>query len=180
MSFSLIIGRSALRLLPYLILLAEVVLFYRHVLFLGHVIPWDLGGFFLPHAHAYADALRGGELPLWDPYTYCGRPLQANIQVGVFYPPMALVAWLGSVLGHEHLRYLLELNVIFHVLLAGVFSYWLGLALGLSRPGALLLGTTYQLGGFFAAHAEHLTAVQVAAWIPFALYCVVRWKDGGR
>ena len=169
-----------MRLLPYLILLAEVVLFYRHVLFLGHVIPWDLGGFFLAHAHAYADALRSGELPLWDPYTYCGRPLQANIQVGVFYPPMALVAWLGGVLGHEHLRYLLELNVIFHVLLAGVFSYWLGLALGLSRPAALLLGTTYQLGGFFAAHAEHMTAVQVAAWIPFALYCIVRWKDGSK
>lgn len=168
-----------MRLLPYLILLAEVVLFYRHVLFFGHVIPWDLGGFFLPHANAYADALHGGELPLWDPYTYCGRPLQANIQVGVFYPPMALVAWLGSVLGHEHLRYLLELNVIFHVLLAGVFSYWLGLALGLSRPAALLLGTTYQLGGFFAAHAEHMTAVQVAAWIPFALYGIVRWKNGG-
>lgn len=167
-----------MRFLPYLVLLAEVILFYRHVLFLGHVIPWDLSGFFLPHMHSYVDALQSGELPLWDPSTYCGRPLQANIQAGVFYPPVALVAMIGSLWGHEHLRYLLELNVIFHVLLAGVFSYWLGLALGLSRPSAVMLGTVYQLGGFFAAHSEHMTAVQVAAWIPFAFWCVVKTQAG--
>jgi len=166
-----------LRFVPYLVLLAEVVLFYRQVLFAGHVIPWDLSGFFLPHMHVYVDALQSWQLPLWDPYTYCGRPFQANIQAGVFYPPVAFTAWLGALFGHDHLRYLLQLNVIFHVLLAGIFSYWLGLAMKLSRPAALLLATTYQLGGFFAAHAEHMTAIQVAAWIPFAFFCILRWKD---
>jgi hypothetical protein len=122
------------RRLPYLILAAEVILFYRHVLFLGCVIPWDLGGFHLPHAHLYADALGRGELPLWDPYTYCGRPFQANVQTAVFYPTVALAAALGSLFGHQHLRYLLELNVIFHVLLAGIFAYLLGRAAGLGRP----------------------------------------------
>jgi hypothetical protein len=166
------------RCLPYLALAAEVILFYRHVLFLGHVIPWDLGGFHLPHAHLYADALGRGELPLWDPYTYCGRPFQANIQTAVFYPTVALAAGLGSLAGHRHLIYLLELNVIFHVLVAGIFAYGLGRAAGLSRPAALVAGTVYQLGGFFTAHAEHMGAVTAAAWLPCALYAILRLSRG--
>ena len=159
----------------YFVLLLEVAVFYRRDLFLHYAIPWDLQGFSLPLAHSYADALQQGSLPLWDPYTYCGRPMQANIQTQVFYPPTALAAWLGSVFGHQHLLYLLELDVILHVFLAGVFAYWLGRALGLGLPAALTLATIYQLGGFFAAHAEHMTGVNAAAWLPLAWYGIVRW-----
>ncbi len=163
-----------IRLLPYVVLLAEIVLFHRRVLFSDFVIPWDLRGFHLPHAHLYADALGRGELPLWDPYTYCGRPFQANIQTAVFYPPMAVAAAVGSMAGHRHLEFLLELNVILHVLLAGIFAYRFGRSAGLSPPAALLAGTAYQLGGFFAAHAEHMGAVAIAALLPLALDWVLR------
>jgi hypothetical protein len=165
---------SLIRLLPYVILLAEVVLFHRRVLFSDYVIPWDLRGFHLPHAHLYADALGRGELPLWDPYTYCGRPFQANIQTAVFYPTVAVAAAIGSLAGHHHLEFLLELNVIFHVFLAGIFAYRFGRTAGLSPPAALVAGTAYQLGGFFAAHAEHVGAVAIAALLPLALDSVLR------
>ncbi|MBI4876534.1 MAG: hypothetical protein HY822_18005, partial [Acidobacteria bacterium] len=167
-----------IRFAPYLLLLAEVVLFYRHILFAGYAIPWDLRGFHLPHIHLYADALRAGELPLWDPYTYCGRPFQANIQTAVFYPTVALAAWLGGVLGHARLLFLLELNVVLHVFLGGVFAFRLGRALKLGTQAALALATTYQLGGFFAAHAEHMGAVSIAAWLPFLLWAVARAGPG--
>lgn len=165
---------SLIRLLPYVILLAEVVLFHRRVLFSDYVIPWDLRGFHLPHAHLYADALGRGELPLWDPYTYCGRPFQANIQTAVFYPPVAVAAAIGSLAGHQYLEFLLELNVILHVLLAGIFAYRFGRSAGLSPPPALLAGSAYQLSGFFAAHAEHMGAVAIAALLPLALDSVLR------
>jgi hypothetical protein len=80
------------RLLPYLLLLAEVLLFFRHVLFVGgYVIPWDLRYDHYPIAAFVAESFERGELPLWDPSTYCGRPLYANIQAQVFYPPMIAV-----------------------------------------------------------------------------------------
>ncbi len=161
------------RFLPFLILFAEVVLFYRHVLFSDYAIPWDLRGFHLPHAHLYADALRRGELPLWDPYTYCGRPFQANIQTAVFYPTVALVAAVGSLAGPQCLEFLLDLNVILHVLLAGLFAYQFGRSVGLSRPAALVVATAYQLGGFFASHASHMGAVAIAALLPLALTLVL-------
>jgi hypothetical protein len=156
------------RLLPYLLLLAEVLLFYRHALFLPdqYVFPWDLRGFHLPHAYFYADSLARGELPLWDPYTYCGRPFQANIQTQVFYPTMPFVV--------PFELYGLELNVALHVFLAGVFTYLLALSLGLNRPSAFLAASTYQLCGFFAAHVEHMGAITIAAWLPAAWFCVIR------
>lgn len=168
------------RIAPCLFLLAEAVLFFRLNLFAGYGIPWDLRGFHLPHAYAYSDALLRGELPLWDPYTYCGRPFQANIQTAVFYPPVAAAAWLGGLLGQQHLFYLLQVNVILHVFLAGLFAYWLALAIKLSPASALLAATAYMLGGFFAAHAQHMGAVAIAAWLPLALLCALRAQTGPR
>ena len=156
----------------YLIFLLEAVVFFRGVLFFGHSIPWDLEGFHLPHAYVYADALSRGELPLWDPNLYCGRPFQANVQTQVFYPPMALVAWLGSLIGHDHLFFLLEVNVILHTAFAGMMAFRFGKALGLSLPAALLSGSVYQMGAFFAMHAEHMGAVTIAAWMPLTWTCV--------
>ncbi|MCL6543604.1 MAG: YfhO family protein [Bryobacteraceae bacterium] len=168
------------RIAPCLLLLAEVILFFRLNLFAGYGIPWDLRGFHLPRAYSYSDALLRGELPLWDPYTYCGRPFQANIQTAVFYPPMAAAASLGSLLGQQHLFHLLQLNVILHVFLAGLFAYWLALGLKLSLPSALLAATVYMLGGFFAAHGQHMGAVAIAAWLPLALLCALRAQAGTR
>jgi hypothetical protein len=157
-----------------LILLVQAVLFWRHALFLGYAIPWDLQTYHLAHAHLYAEALRQGELPLWDPYTYSGRPVQANIQAQVFYPPMAAVALAGSWLGDEWLLDLLELSVVGHVWLAGVLAFRLGRRIGLADPAAMVVGTVYMLGGFFAAHGQHLGAVSVAAWLPLVLDCLSR------
>ncbi len=156
-----------------LLFVLGAMLFFRHVLFFGSVIPWDLQGFHLPHSYVYADAIARGEFPLWDPSTYCGQPFQANIQTQVFYPTVALAAWIGALAGRDHLFFLLELNVILHTILAGMMAFRLGRVLGLRLPSALLLGTVYQMGAFFAIHAEHMGAVTVAAWIPLAWASVI-------
>jgi hypothetical protein len=170
------------RVLPYLLLLLQAVLFFRHVLFLpGYVIPWDLRSLHLPYASFLADSLARGEFPLWDPYTYCGRPFFAAIQTAVLYPTFALAAWLSNFLGRGHLAYLLELNVVLHVWLAGIFTYLVGRRLGLRTPAALFGATVYELSGFFAAHSEHLGVLIGAAWMPLAWYAIVRWgQDRGR
>src|SRR5579871_2862787 len=141
------------RALPYFLLAAEALLFFRHVLFVpGYVIPWDLRGLHLPYTWVYAEALAHGEAPLWDPYTYCGRPLYATIQAAVFYPTNALAAWLGSIFGREYIARVLEWSVALHVALAGIFAYLLGRALGLRTAAALGGAGIYELSGFFAAH----------------------------
>lgn len=166
------------RLVPYALLLAEVLLFFRHVLFYGgYVIPWDLRYDHYPIAAFVAESFERGELPLWDPYTYCGRPLYANIQAQVFYPPMIAVALLSNAIGGDHLLYLLEWQLILHVFLGGVFCSLLLRRLGVSQPAALAGATIYQLGCFFASQAQHLGAVDAAGWLPFIWLCVAHLRD---
>jgi len=159
---------------PYGVLVAEVVAFYRLVLFVpGYVIPWDIQDYHLPLATFIANSLRHGELPLWDPYTYCGTPFYANIQAQLFYPPTLAAILASNAIAPHHLLYFLELQLIGHVLAAGIFTYWLLRRLGVTPVAATTGATVYQLGAFFASQTQHLGAVDTAAWLPLALWAVI-------
>ncbi len=163
---------------PYVLLLAEVLAFYAPVLFTGeYVIPYDLRGYHLGPATLAARTLQAAELPLWDPYTYCGFPVYANPQVQLFYPPAWVTFALSGLFGESSLLRLLEWQVALHVFLGGVFTYWLLGRLGARRWSALLGATVFQLGGFFASQAQHLGAVSGAAWLPLVWLCVVRLAE---
>ena len=117
---------------PLLVLLAEVLAFFRHILFYGHyAIPWDFGTYHLSQAWFIARSFARGELPLWDPYTYCGMPFYANLTAQLFYPPALAAILLSNWTGGGHLLYWLELQMAAHVFLAGAFTYWLLRRLGL-------------------------------------------------
>lgn len=166
------------RLWPYGLLLVEVLVFHWRVVFTSHyVLPWDFRYFHLPMAELQAHALRMGQLPLWDPFSYFGRPLVANIQAQTFYPPRLLTLALNHVSGGGHLLYLLELQLIGHIFLAGAFTYLLLVRLGAGKAGALAGATVYQLGGFFASQAQHLGVVNGGAWLPLAWLGVVELRD---
>jgi hypothetical protein len=163
---------------PILVLLAEVLAFFRHVLFYGHyAIPWDFRYYHLSQAWFLARSLARGELPLWDPYTYCGMPFHANLTAQLFYPPTLAVILLSNRTGGNHLLYWLELQMAAHVLLAGAFTYWLLRRLGAGRAAALAGATVYQLGAYTASQVEHLGAIDGAAWLPLAWLCVIALKE---
>ena len=153
---------------PYLVLLAEVLAFWRAVLFSArYAIPWDLQGYHLPLAWFVARSLAHWEVPLWNPYTYCGIPIYANLSTQLFYPPtvalLILSNWFG---GGRHLLFYLELQIVFHTLLGGCLTFKLLRRLGVSAVAALVGGTVYQLGAYFATQAQHLGAIDAAAWMP--------------
>jgi hypothetical protein len=167
--------------LPFAVLAAEVVVFYRHVLFYGsYVIPWDMREFHLPLAEFLARSLRQGEFPLWDPFTYCGVPFYANVQAQVFYPPTLAAVWLSNLAGGARLLNFLEWQLVIHVFLVGALAYWLLLRLDTGRSAALLGATVFQLGGFFASQTQHLGAVNGAAWLPLAWLSVLKLSRGFR
>src|SRR5262245_37509599 len=157
------LARRSSALVPYLGLLIAVLVFFRKVLFSpGYVIPWDFRYFHYPLAAFIADALGSGRLPLWDPYTYCGRPFFADPQTQLFYPPTLVTVLLSNMLGGDHLLYLLEWQLALHVFLAGVFTYILLTRLGLARSAALCGAVGFELSGFFASQTQHLGAINAA------------------
>jgi hypothetical protein len=174
---------STRRAWPLFVLLAEVLAFFRHILYYGHyVIPWDFRTYHLTQAWFVARSFQRGELPLWDPYTYCGMPFYANLTAQLFYPPTLAAILLSNGTGGRHLLYFLELQLVAHVFFGGAMAYWLLRRLEAGRAAALVGATVYQLGAYMASQTQHLGAIDVAAWLPLAWLAVVslgerfRWR----
>ena len=166
--------RSTHRAWPLLALLAEVMAFFRHILFYGHyAIPWDFRYYHLSLAWFVARSFERGELPLWDPYTYCGMPVYADLTMQLFYPPALAAILLSNWTGGGHLLYFLELQLVAHVFLGGSLTYWLLRRMEVGRTAAVAGATVYQLGAFMASQTQHLGAIDAAAWLPLAWLAVV-------
>jgi hypothetical protein len=158
-----------------LLLVAQPLVFFRSVLFnpQSH-IPFDIEAFHLPLATYIARCVRQGNFPFWDPFPYCGVPIHADITAQLFYP----FTWIAILLGNHSaglkLFYWIEWLDPLHMILAGVFAFLLTRQLGASPPSALLGGTVYQLGGYFASQAQHLGAICCGAWFPLVLLCILK------
>ena len=90
---------------PIGVLLLEVLVFYRKILFhpARFVIPYDFRGYHVPLAEFIAGSFRRGELPLWDPFQYCGMPFYADLTAQLFYPPTLATIALSNLIGGTHL-----------------------------------------------------------------------------
>src|SRR5579864_446932 len=139
----------------YLALLIEVLIFHRRVLFSrGFLFPWDFRAVHLPLAAFVADSFRRGALPLWDPYTYCGNPIFANIQTALFYPPV-LIATLASLeFGPASLPRLLGWAMVLQIFFSGLCTFALLKRIGVRSAAAWIGATIYELGCFFASQVE--------------------------
>lgn len=157
------------------VLVPEILIFYRKVIFSAHyAIPWDFRYYHLPLATFIASSWRQGQFPLWDPYTYCGVPFFANINAQIFYPPTALTIFLANFFNPDRLTYFMELHLVAHVLLGGLFTFLLLRELEVARGAALIGATIFQCGPYFTSQTQHLGAIDGAAWIPLACWSVVR------
>lgn len=117
-------------------------------------------------------------MPLWAPYPYCGVPIHADETAQLFYPFTWPSLLLGNLSAGHKLFYWLEWQIPLHMILAGVFTFFLLRYLGLAIAAAFFGATVYQLGGFFASQAQHLGAIGCGAWLPMVLLSVWKLKAG--
>jgi hypothetical protein len=113
---------------------------------------------FIPDSAFLLEALRSGELPLWNPYPRLGQPFAATLYSQVFYPPRLLTVLLaGPELG-------LTLQHLLHVVLAAVGTFLLLRHLRASRPAAMLGAAAFALSAPFADLSAQQNVVSAAAW----------------
>jgi hypothetical protein len=160
-----------------LLILQPILFFWRTLISKTTHIPWDLTGFHAPLVSVVVEGLKEGRIPLWDPYTYAGYPLHADIAVQLFYPPAWLVFFFG-VIREEAIFYWLEWLVTLHIMLAGIGTYILLRRLSCRSGPAVFGATVFEMGCFFSSQPQHLGAVAGAAWMPFAWLGVVLLADG--
>lgn len=111
------------------------------------------------------DAWRDGELPFWNPYSFCGTPFLADPQAQALYPPSWLVLPLDP-------GYAMGVFLFLHLAVAGA-----GMALLLRRHAAdlrvaVLGGCAFAVSGFFAKHFGLPSFLATAAWLPWVFLAV--------
>jgi MFS family permease len=141
--------------IPLLLFLFAVVLFARNIPLFRPVIPYGLLSNYHPWKAAAYDSkaqenpelydqvfqfypwwnlisaeVKAGRVPLWNPYSFCGSPLLANGQSGVFYP-LNIFNWM---LDLNAASLLLAVGKLF---VAAIFTYAFLRQLSLGRSSAL-------------------------------------------
>ncbi|MBU3979737.1 MAG: YfhO family protein [Proteobacteria bacterium] len=155
-------GRKAL--IP--ILLFVVCLIYFHDILTSKLLftERDLSIFFLPPRICWVDMIKGAQIPLWNPYYYCGQPLLATLQPGVLYPLNLLLILLPFDLGFN-------LIIIIHYFLAGTFTYFFIKTVKGTNTGALIGSIIFMLSGYLLSVHNLLPHLLSVVWLPLILLC---------
>jgi hypothetical protein len=109
--------------------------------------------------------LRGGILPLVDPYLYSGTPLLGGFNAGAAYPATWLFGFLPS-----GLAWWLNLSLVYEVALAGMYLFLRRQPM--STTAATIGAATFAFGGFLSGQMVHIDLVEGASWLPWILLAV--------
>ncbi len=118
-----------------------------------------------------ARAFTEGRVPLWSENFNSGHPFLADVQSAIFYPislmwTLAVVALRGA----NFTLLDLEIEAIFHFILAGVFTYLFAKRLLGSRIAALASAITFVFSGYLTSYPpQQLAILETATWLPLAL-----------
>ena len=103
-----------------------------------------------------------GNLPLWNPYSFSGYPLLANIQSASLYPLNILFFILPFSLSWSIL-------IILQPMLGGIFLYLYLRNLGLRKIASFFGAISFAFCGFSVSWMEWGTVLSVAMWLPLIL-----------
>ena len=164
--------------------LLSMLFFWRPIFEPNAWIPsggGDMASMLYPNYRFVSESLWRGELPLWNPYLFCGQPFAADIQTAVLYPVNLLFWALNRNVTYHDLEWL----VVFHIFLAGAFTYALLRAatppaqapIGhrpIGRLACLAGSVAYMFSDFFVTHVGNLNLIAVAAWLPLVVLLLHR------
>lgn len=138
----------------------------------GGLVGGDIYSYFYPQKQFYGEALRAGEIPLWNNRTGHGYPTVGESQTGVFYPFHLLYAVLDLNTAYNSIQ-------IGHYVLAFIWCWLLARRWGLATVPAWLAATVYTYGWLPPRMCVEWAALG-AAWFPAALWCLETFLQTGR
>jgi len=168
-------NRKLFNIISVLVLFLLVAVLFANVLLSNEqqVLSDDTGDVYLKHAHTKffsVEEIKNGNLPLWNPYIYSGTSFIADPESSLFYPPNLIYLILP-------LDKAINIDIVLHILLTGIFMYLWVLAKGLHPLAALLSSVALIFSGAFYMHmySGHLMVLASAAWVPLLLFSIDRF-----
>ncbi len=136
-------------------------------------IPWG----FYPQAVVATEMVRGGQFPLWNPYSMAGAPFVGSRHIanapsgGLLYPPNLVYILVGPLRGFD-------LSAFLHLCLAGIFMYLYLRTIELNRISSLIGAVSFQLSGYFLVNLGWPTRISAAAWAPLLFFSFEKyWRE---
>jgi hypothetical protein len=164
-------SRSVPLLLVFVLLVIGV---YADPLFLRkNFAGRDLLGYHLPVEAAIHDAYARGRLPLWLSEISGGRPLLANPNTGALYPVRPLLARLPFPTAFR-------VFPIVHWILAGIGSFLLAEALGVTLAGAWMAAVTYVFSGIGVTEVFYTNIQPGMVLLPWVIWSIAREAPAAR
>ncbi len=157
------------------VFLALIALFYypavfqNKLIYTSDLVSSDLLELNVPRRYLVAQAIKRGEIPLWEPRIGNGTLMYAEGHPGTFYPTtLPFYAFLPITAATN-------LSILSTLLVALWGGYWLARIYG-CRPGAALIGAlAFGLGGTFLFRLKNLNIIQIIAWLPASLALIKLW-----
>lgn len=154
--------------IPFLLLILVIALVYMHP-FLSSNASYHHGDWRISHQNTLVimdKALDDGTLPLWTNLVDSGMPFYAIPDKPFLYPPLLLLLWFfGAV-------FAMNILVVAHMAIAGLFMYLLAFHLFQNRYVALGSALIFMLSSINLMHAPFWR--YSTAWIPLLMYFVIR------
>lgn len=151
----------------YALLFGFCLIYFYQIIFGKYNFCEDLLYQYYPFRNFYATSLREGVFPLWDPFIFSGMSLIGDIQSAIFYPFNIVLALFVS--GDRLSFYALELQIVLHVLLAGIFTYIYAREIKLSKNASVISAVTFMFSASLITRTIHMTFVNVIIWLPLIL-----------
>ncbi|MEO0102659.1 MAG: YfhO family protein [candidate division WOR-3 bacterium] len=163
------------RFLPGIILGIFIIIFFWEIIW-GKSYFWeDVIEHYYPYHYFLFQNLRHFAIPLWNPYIFSGMPFLGDVQSQIFYPLNWLLAFISSP-SPGFTFWVLEIKMIIHFFLAGIFFYLFLRELNLSFYASLFGAVIFTFSGFLVTHLIHLTMINTYIWIPLLFFFLFRWQ----
>lgn len=123
-----------------------------------------------PWKELATNILKSGTTPLWNPYTFSGQPLMANLQTGAFYPLNLLYLLFDARLSWIIL-------VITQPLLAGLFMFLALKSLKISDIASVFASTAFMFTSYLVTWMENVNVGHSYIWIPLTIYAINKFFE---
>ncbi len=133
----------------------------------------DYGMFSYPVASYQRQAFWHGELPLWNPYNYCGVPFLAQWNTMCLYPGALIYLLLP-------MPWSLSFFCLAHLFWGGLGMYFLARHWTRHSLAAGLAGVIFSFNGLTQNFLMWPSHIATFSWVPWVLWLVpIGWRDGG-
>ncbi len=132
----------------------------------------DIHGQIYPWKKFTIDALKLGQIPLWNPYNFSGNPHLANYQSAVL-SPFNLLFFLPA--GRQGILPFIDgwsILVLLQPLLAGIFIYFLVRTYKTSKIASLISAISFMFCGFIVVWMAYGTLAMAIVFLPLALFAI--------